>query len=123
MPVLGRLVYTALGVLRVLRASPRPRRIYARDPYLLGLLAALRLCRAPSVLEVHQPPQDWLERALMQRIFADPLFARLVVISRALGARYRELFGEAPRLTVSSWPPTPRYSVLRLAPRTGCCVC
>ena len=91
--VLGRLCYTALGLLRVL-ALPRPRLIYARDPYLLGVLAVLGLCRAPTVLEVHHPPQDDLERALMRRIFADPHFARLVVISRALGERYRALFGE-----------------------------
>jgi glycosyltransferase involved in cell wall biosynthesis len=91
--VLGRLCYTALGLLRVL-ALPRPRLIYARDSYLLGVLAVLGLCRAPTVLEVHQPPQDDLERALMRRIFADPHFARLVVISRALDERYRALFGD-----------------------------
>jgi hypothetical protein len=114
-PVLGRLAYTALGLLRVLLA-PRPRLIYARVPYLLGVLAALRLCRAPSVLEVHQPPQDPVERALMRRIFADPLFTRLVAISQALDA-YRELFGEAlaGRIVV---PPTPRLCP-RLAPRTA----
>jgi glycosyltransferase involved in cell wall biosynthesis len=93
-PVLGRLGYTVLGLLRV-AAAPRPHLIYARDPYLLGLLAVLGLCRGSFVLEVHQPPQDRLERTLMRRIFADPGFARLVVISGALGERYRELFGDA----------------------------
>jgi glycosyltransferase involved in cell wall biosynthesis len=93
-PVLGRLGYTVLGLLRVV-AAPRPHLVYARDPYLLGLLAALGLCRASSVLEVHQPPQDRLEHALMRRIFASPTFTRLVVISGALGERYRELFGDA----------------------------
>jgi len=92
-PVVSRALYSA-AVLARLAFAPRPDVVYGRDPFVLGLLAATGVGRAPLVFEVHKPPAGRVEALLHRLILASPRLQRLVVISDALGEEYRRRFGE-----------------------------
>jgi glycosyltransferase involved in cell wall biosynthesis len=44
------------------------------------------------VLEVHDIPHHWFEKRIQGMLFGHPCFSHLVVISRALGEKYRTFF-------------------------------
>lgn len=91
-PVLSRVTHSLVTLAR-LGFAAEPSLFYARDAYLLALLALLPAHEAPLILEAHQPPSNRLEAFLQRRIFRSRHFAGLVVISRALRTRYEAQFG------------------------------
>jgi glycosyltransferase involved in cell wall biosynthesis len=87
-----RIFNTALQLARLL-LEREPGIVYSRDAYLLGALMLWPRLRMPCALEMHIPPLDAAQRALMARGFAHPCFRRLVLISRALEEEYHRIFG------------------------------
>lgn len=91
--VIRRLLY-AFAVIRRLRRDPNSFLLFGRDYYVLGLISIFRLVNRPMGLEIHQPPTDRLQHFLQRRIFSNPNFKRLVVISQALADEYLRLYGK-----------------------------
>ena len=88
---LGGFVY-ARGVAKTVAAGTLPDLFYGRH---INSVAACIPFGRPVRLEVHAPPDNWLQHLLMLRIFAAPNFERLIAISEALRAEFLRLF---PRL-------------------------
>jgi len=84
----GGVIY-GLHCLRYLAREKPPDLTYGRSVY--GALAAVRL-GLPCIYEAHTPPHDWIHFALEKTLFRARTFKWLIVISRALKQRYKELY-------------------------------
>ncbi len=114
--VIDRLLY-AWRVLSHLRTQSAPSVVYARDPFVAGLICLFRPGQFQLLLEVHAPPptpfwQWWTGRMVRSRTFDG-----LVAISDALASEYTRRFSvlETKRVLVAhdaaEPAPSPQASV------------
>ena len=89
-------VKRTLRVLHARRAATRVRPDLAYGRCLYALLAVART-RVPLVYEAHTPPASRAKARLCRRLFAQPGFRRLVVITEALRDHYLDAFGDGLR--------------------------
>lgn len=85
---LGRVIWRRL-VLRAIQSRPLPAVFYGTEPYTVS--ASARFGR-PVVYEAHIPPEGTVPAKLLSLLFQQNNFARLVVITEALGREYRRLY-------------------------------
>lgn len=78
---------------QIRRATHQPDLLFGRHAWGLAVLSGLGI---PSVLDVHAPPESWLARWMLRRLFMRPNFWGLVVISKALRQEYMRQFPQLP---------------------------
>lgn len=93
-PVIGPARYS-IGCSRQVRSGPRPDLLYGR--HWPSVAAVVKSEAIPFVMEAHGLPDALFPRLLQRRMFRDPNFRRLVVISGPLKEDYLETFGDVLR--------------------------
>lgn len=82
----------AISAIYQLMQEPSKGLLFGRDYYSIGVISLLKMVRRPMILEVHTPPVTDMQVFLMERVFANKHFTKLVVISQALKEEYLRLF-------------------------------